>query len=61
MDAFDAQRRHQYELKRAQVFDQLASRQKNIVMSGEAGEALLQQLIDVTAEGSAPKKPVGKK
>jgi hypothetical protein len=29
----------------------LAARQKNIVISGAAGESLLQQLIDVTSEG----------
>jgi len=44
-----------YELKRASVFEQLASRQKNIVISGAAGESLLQQLIDVTSDGTGRK------
>ena len=60
LDAFDAQRRHLYELKRAQVFEQLASRQKNIVVSGEAGESLLQQLIDVSGDGGQ-KRALAKK
>jgi len=50
LEAFDAQRRHEYELKRAEVYQQLAARQKNIVISGDAGESLLQQLIDVTSD-----------
>jgi hypothetical protein len=38
LEAFDAQRRHEYELKKAEVYQALARSQKNIVVSGEAGE-----------------------
>ena len=46
LDAFEAQRRHQYELHRARVFETLALSQKNIVFSGKSGEAMLQALLD---------------
>jgi hypothetical protein len=42
------------------VFEQLASRQKNIIVSGDAGESLLQQLIDVSGDGGQ-KRAVAKK
>lgn len=58
LEAFDAQRRHEYELKKAEVYQTLARSQKNMVVSGEAGESLLAQLIDATNEGGkkAPAK-----
>ncbi len=46
VDAFEAQRRHNYEMRRAQVYEEMASKQKNIVMSGKAGESLLSTLLD---------------
>lgn len=42
LEAFNEQRRHQYELKKAAVYQDLALKKKNIVMSGKAGEAMLQ-------------------
>lgn len=62
LEAFDAQRRHEYEMKRAQVFDELAKTQKNIVVSGDTGDQLLNQLISMTIDGSdVAKKPAVKK
>lgn len=46
VDAFEAQRRHNYEMRKAQVYDEMASKQKNIVLSGKAGESLLATLLD---------------
>ncbi len=56
LDAFDAQRRHEYEIRRAQVFEELARSGKNIVVSGETGESLLSQLISVDGNSAAQKK-----
>ena len=54
LEAFDAQRRHNYEIRRAQVFEELARSGKNIVVSGETGDNLLSQLI--SADGAPAKK-----
>lgn len=54
LDAFDAQRRHNYEIRRAMVFEELARSGKNIVVSGETGSNLLSQLI--SADGVVAKK-----
>ena len=56
LDAFDAQRRHEYELKRAQVFEELARSGKNIVLSGETGESLLSQLISMDGNSAPAQK-----
>ena len=56
LEAFDASRRHEFELKKAQVYNQLAANQKNIVVSGETGDQILNQLISMTLDGDAPKK-----
>lgn len=45
LEAFAAQRRHEYEMNKARIYEELASKQKNIVISGETGDSLLQQLI----------------
>ena len=41
LEAFAAQRRHEYEMKRGRVFLELAAHKGNMVVSGETGEALL--------------------
>lgn len=41
LDAFDAQRRHDYEMKRAQVFEELARSGKGLVVSGDTGDSIL--------------------
>jgi hypothetical protein len=59
LDAFEAQRRHDYEMRKAAVFQGLASSTGTIVVSGDTGERLLQQLVDVSASQSdlaVPKK-----
>ena len=61
LEAFDAQRRHDYEMKRATVFEELARSQRNIVVSGETGDQLLSQLLSLTLEGSENKKAVARK
>ena len=52
LDAFEAQRRHEYEMRKASVFQELASSTGTIVVSGDTGERLLQQLVDVSASQS---------
>jgi hypothetical protein len=47
LDAFDAQRRHQFEMKKADMFTKVASNQRNMVVSGEAGDSLLKQIINL--------------
>lgn len=47
IEAFEAQRRHNYEIKRAEVFQKLASSSKGMVISGKSGEALIASLVDV--------------
>jgi hypothetical protein len=41
LEAFEAQRRHNYEVSKAKVYEELASQNPNIVMSGAAGDAIL--------------------
>ena len=50
LEAFEAQRRHAYEMNRAKVFEELALNQKNIVMSGKTGDAILHQLLDFSID-----------
>lgn len=56
LEAFDAQRRHEYEMKKAVVFEELAKSQRNIVVSGETGENIISQLISMSTDGSFDKK-----
>ena len=48
-------------MRRAAVFEELAKSQKNIVVSGETGEQLLAQLINMTVDGDNNRKIVAKK
>ena len=46
--AFDAQRQHNYELKKAQAFKELGAGDKTkIVMSGSSGEALINKIFNM--------------
>lgn len=56
LDAFDAQRRHEYELKKASVFEELAMSQKNLVVCGATGDQLLSQLINLSLDTKAAGK-----
>ena len=42
VDAFEAERRHNYEMRRAQVFEGLMKNQSNLIISGKSGDAILQ-------------------
>ena len=46
LEAFDAQRKFEYELRKTQVYEQLAQFQGNIVISGKTGENMLQSILD---------------
>ena len=61
LEAFDAQRRHEFEMKKAAVYQGFAMEQKNIVISGETGDSLLQSLIDLSLDGSDKKMGLPKK
>ena len=61
LEAFDAQRRHEFEMKKAAVYQGFAMEQKNIVISGETGDSLLQSLIDLSLDGSDKKMGMPKK
>lgn len=54
LDAFAAQRRHEYEMKRGRVYEQLAASQSNMVISGVTGDAILKELI---SRGDGEKQP----
>lgn len=41
LEAFEAYRKHNYELAKAKTYEEMSKRNKNIVMSGEAGEGIL--------------------
>lgn len=56
MDAFEAQRNHDFEIKKADVFTKVSKGQKNIVMSGKTGESLLSQIMDLSTGKEAPQK-----
>lgn len=56
LDAFDAQRRHQFEMKKATVFTSVASKQKNMVVSGKAGESFLNSVININDLNPPPRK-----
>lgn len=56
LEAFAAQRRHEFEMQRGRVFEQLAGKSKNMVVSGATGDALLQQLINVSGDGERKSK-----
>lgn len=53
LEAFDAQRRHDYEIAKAKVFEEFARNQKRIVVSGHSGDALLSQIINLNLEAPA--------
>ena len=50
LEAFEASRRHQYEIRRAKVYEQLAVNQKNIVISGKSGDALINQIVSLSLD-----------
>ena len=46
--AIDAQRQHEYEMKKAEAYEQLSSgRSTKIVMSGSSGESLISKIFDL--------------
>ena len=47
LEAFEAQRRHDYEMNKAKVFQEFAKLQNNIVLSGKQGDAMLSQILDL--------------
>ena len=56
LEAFAAQRSHEFEMQKGRVFQQLAAKQNNMVISGATGDALLQQLINVSGDGERKSK-----
>jgi len=48
-------------MKKAAVYQGFAMEQKNIVISGETGDSLLQSLIDLSLDGSDKKMGLPKK
>ena len=56
LDAFDAQRRHEYEMNKAKVYDDLARSQKHMVISGTSGDQLLSSIINLTLEPTSSSK-----
>jgi len=54
LDAFEAQRNHDFEIKKAETFSKVAKGQKNIVMSGKSGETILSQIMDLSTGKEAP-------
>lgn len=47
LEGFDAQRKHEFEMNKAKVFEQLATNNKNIVISGDSGESIINTLFEV--------------
>ena len=46
--AFEAQRQHEYEMKKAKAFEELGGGKKTkIVMSGSSGEALINKIFSL--------------
>lgn len=50
LDGFEAQRRHEFEMEKARVYDTLASNSRNIVMSGDSGESLINSIFDFSSD-----------
>ncbi len=55
LEAFNAKRRHDYEMNKAKVYQDFASRQNNIVLSGKQGDALITQILDLGLKEPAKK------
>lgn len=55
LDAFDAQRRHEYEMNKAKVYEDLARSQKHMVISGSSGDQLLSQIINLSLDPTSTK------
>ena len=47
IEAFEAQRRHNYELNKAKAYGEFVQMQDNIVISGKSGDALINQALDL--------------
>ncbi len=47
LEAFEAQRKHNYEINKAKVYMEMAQQQNNIVFSGKSGDALISQALDL--------------
>lgn len=41
LEAFEAQRRHNYEMNKARAYGEFVQNQDNIVISGKSGDALI--------------------
>jgi hypothetical protein len=50
LEGFDAQRRHEYEMKKARTYEVLASNSDCMVLSGGAGESLINSLFGLDEE-----------
>ena len=51
--AFEAQRKHEFEMRKAQVFNDLASKSSKIVMSGKSAGEMMKNIFDVKDPRSA--------
>lgn len=47
LDGFDAQRHHEFELKKAEVYEELARNNRNLVVSGDSGESIINSLFEL--------------
>jgi hypothetical protein len=50
IEGFDAQRKHEFEMKKAQVFQDLAKDNKNLVISGDHGDAIISSLFELDGQ-----------
>lgn len=46
LEGFEAQRRHDYEIAKAQAYNALSNNNKHMYLSGETGESLINSLFD---------------
>ena len=50
IEGFDAQRKHEFEMTKAQVFQDLAKNNKNLVISGDHGDAIISSLFELDGQ-----------
>lgn len=50
LEGFDAQRQHDFEMKKAEVYQNLAKNNKNLVLSGDSGESIINSLFELDGQ-----------
>jgi len=50
LEGFDAQRQHRFEMAKAGVYQELAKNNRNLVLSGDSGESIINSLFELDGQ-----------